>query len=280
METELLRTFMEVERVRHFGKAAENLYLTQSAVSARIRQLEMQLGVPLFSRYRNNIQLTPAGERLRTHAAGILKAWDRARQEVALNQQQAMQLAIGAPPNIWGSLLHEKISHIFSSHPGIAVRAEAVTADVIPRRLLERTLDLAVLFDPPKVDEIQREKLATINLVMVASPSAGIPQDITMIDAWVMIDWGTRYGIDISRLLPGLPAPVLQTNDMRLALDFLLGFHGQAYLPEVVAAPYIERGQLQQVPFAPLMPRDIFAAWHADTEREAVLCALLTHLGC
>ena len=59
MDTELLKTFLEVNRTRHFGKAAENLYLTQSAVSARIKLLEDLLGTPLFSRARNNVQLTP-----------------------------------------------------------------------------------------------------------------------------------------------------------------------------------------------------------------------------
>ncbi len=62
MDTELLKTFLEVSRTRHFGRAAEALYLTQSAVSFRIRQLENQLGVNLFTRHRNNIRLTSAGE--------------------------------------------------------------------------------------------------------------------------------------------------------------------------------------------------------------------------
>lgn len=48
MDTELLKTFLEVSRTRHFGRAAESLYLTQSAVSFRIRQLENQLGCEPF----------------------------------------------------------------------------------------------------------------------------------------------------------------------------------------------------------------------------------------
>ena len=48
METELLRTFLEVHRMRSFTRAAENLCLTPSAVSARVRQLESELGRPLF----------------------------------------------------------------------------------------------------------------------------------------------------------------------------------------------------------------------------------------
>ena len=65
MNTDLLRTFLEVAKTRHFGHAAENLYLTQSAVSSRIRQLETTVGVPLFTRQRNNILLTPSGDRWR-----------------------------------------------------------------------------------------------------------------------------------------------------------------------------------------------------------------------
>ncbi|WP_351060278.1 LysR family transcriptional regulator, partial [Psychrobacter sp. TB20-MNA-CIBAN-0197] len=53
MDIDLLKTFVEVVRTRHFGKAAENLYITQSAVSFRIRQLEQGLGVNLFIRQRN-----------------------------------------------------------------------------------------------------------------------------------------------------------------------------------------------------------------------------------
>ncbi|MEX2517286.1 MAG: LysR family transcriptional regulator, partial [Gammaproteobacteria bacterium] len=45
MDVDLLKTFLEVQRTRHFGRAADNLFLTQSAISARIRQLEDELGV-------------------------------------------------------------------------------------------------------------------------------------------------------------------------------------------------------------------------------------------
>ena len=64
MDIELLKTFLEVKNTRHFGKAADNLYLTQAAVSARVKQLEDYFGIKLFIRSRNNIQLTAEGERL------------------------------------------------------------------------------------------------------------------------------------------------------------------------------------------------------------------------
>ncbi|MGL5484955.1 MAG: LysR family transcriptional regulator, partial [Shewanella sp.] len=90
MDTDLLKTFLEVSRTRHFGKAAENLYLTRSAVSFRVKQLESILGVALFERQRNNIQPTPAGERMLGHAEAVLTAWERAKQDVSLSQLQSL----------------------------------------------------------------------------------------------------------------------------------------------------------------------------------------------
>ena len=88
MDIELLRTFLEVKNTRHFGKAAENLYLTQAAVSARVKQLENIIGTPLFTRFRNNLQLTVTDERLINHAENILISWERARQDVTLKKKQ------------------------------------------------------------------------------------------------------------------------------------------------------------------------------------------------
>lgn len=102
MDTELLKTFLEVSKTRHFGRAAESLYLTQSAVSFRIRQLETQLGTNLFTRHRNNIRLTVAGERLIPYAESLMNTWLLAKKKLAmllniLNYQLAPQHHSGKP---------------------------------------------------------------------------------------------------------------------------------------------------------------------------------------
>lgn len=71
MDIRVLSTFLEVARVRHFGRASENLHITQAAVSARIKQLEGYFNTTLFTRDRNNIKLTSSGERL----IGYAEAW-------------------------------------------------------------------------------------------------------------------------------------------------------------------------------------------------------------
>lgn len=97
MDTELLKTFLEVSRTRHFGRAAESLYLTQSAVSFRIRQLENQLGVNLFTRHRNNIRLTAAGEKLLPYAETLMSTWQAARRRWRIPHDIMSFLSVPAP---------------------------------------------------------------------------------------------------------------------------------------------------------------------------------------
>jgi DNA-binding transcriptional LysR family regulator len=87
MDTLLLKTFLEVTRTRHFAKAAENLHVAPSTVSNRIQQLEQSLGLNLLIRNHQQVIVTPAGERLIKHSRSILRAWDRAYEDVALSEQ-------------------------------------------------------------------------------------------------------------------------------------------------------------------------------------------------
>ena len=115
MDTELLKTFLEVSRTRHFGRAAEALYLTQSAVSFRIRQLENQLGVNLFTRHRNNIRLTPAGEKLLPYAETLMNTWQAARKEVA-HTSRHNEFSIGASASLWECMLSQWLTRLYQSH--------------------------------------------------------------------------------------------------------------------------------------------------------------------
>ena len=112
MDIDLLKTFLEVHRTRHFGKAAENLYLSQSAISARIRLLEDQVGAALFTRDRNDIRLTPIGRKLLSHAESIVTAWNRARHEVSLGGDAEQSLVIGGTPSLWDILLQDWLHRI------------------------------------------------------------------------------------------------------------------------------------------------------------------------
>ena len=221
MDIELIKTFLEVKDCRHFGKAADNLYLTQAAVSTRIRQLERYFGVSLFQRSRNNIQLTIAGERLVPHAQSLLNTLRMAKQEVALASEQVTQISIAGTPNTWDIYIHDAISKIYTEQPHISLIAEISSREQLTRQLLERTLDVAILFDPPKVEELKIEPLHMLKLIPVTTFQNNIttPSDVKR---YIMIDWGTSFINWHAKEVKGISIPAIRTSTARIALDLML----------------------------------------------------------
>src|SRR3954465_13308403 len=101
METRQLRYFVAVAETRHFGRAAEALRIAQSPLSQAIRQLESQLGAPLFERTTRRVDLTAAGEALLPEAVRILASLDAARDQVgrvAAGGPRGARRAAAGPP--------------------------------------------------------------------------------------------------------------------------------------------------------------------------------------
>ncbi len=159
MDTELLKTFLEVSRTRHFGRAAEALYLTQSAVSFRIRQLENQLGVNLFTRHRNNIRLTPAGEKLLLpYAETLMNTWQAARKEVA-HTSRHNEFSIGASASLWECMLSQWLTRLYHSHSHLQFEARIAQRQSLVKQLHERQLDLLITTEAPKMDEFSSQQM-------------------------------------------------------------------------------------------------------------------------
>ncbi|MBY5992975.1 LysR family transcriptional regulator [Ferrimonas balearica] len=265
MDTELLKTFLEVHKAGRFSRAAENLYLTQSAVSFRIRQLEQSLGVALFARQRSQLTLTAAGERLLPHAEAILSNLERARLEVALGEEQHNQLAIGGTANIWDGVLSEALQRIHNAIPTLGIRGEALPSAQLTRQLLERTLDLAVMFDPPKAEGLAIEALPCVRLLPVTSFA-----DQSM-SGYVHVDWGTAFDIRLARESGPTPRPILRVSTSHIALNFILNCGGSAYLPEDRVAEHLQSGQLHRVEGEPTVERPVYCAWHEHNENQDVI---------
>lgn len=119
MDIELLRTFLVVQQTRHFARAAEQLYLTPSAVSFRIRQLEGELGAALFYRRRSNIELTAAGERLCQPAQALLDDWARTRQLINPQVGEPTRLQLAAELPLWELALSPHLGQLAQRWPAV-----------------------------------------------------------------------------------------------------------------------------------------------------------------
>ncbi|EAR08980.1 LysR family transcriptional regulator [Reinekea blandensis] len=265
MDTELLKTFLEVHQTRHFGRAAENLFLTQAAISARIKQLETLVGAPLFTRYRNNLQLTETGRRLLPHAQSIIIAWDRARQEVSLTQRNEIILSLGAFGSLWELFLQAVISTSFTQFNDVVLRADSLPKDTLMRRLLDRTLDLAFLYEGLKHSDITSVALGETELVFVTS-NQNDPSLATALQQYVAVDWGTSFSIQFAKTFGQVPV-ILHCGQSRIAQSFLLAHEGAAYLPRKLVDEH-PPGWFHPVEDAPVLSRPIFAAYHSENKYE------------
>lgn len=260
MDIGLLRTFLEVSKTRHFGRAAENLYLTQSAVSFRIRQLEDLVGLPLFTRQRNNIMLTSAGERLIPHAENILASWQIALQDVGVPDQQEMHLSLGGISNLWGTFLQSTIPKLAESFPHISIRTEINSHLELTRALIAGRLDMAVVLDPPNVAELKTCKIGQIELALVSSVKGSKFSDINEL-GYIFVDWGTAFNLKHAKLFKKPVAPVLHTEQSQIALEFLLTNGGAAFLPLGQLETYLEESQLYLIEGVKPVKRSVFAVY-------------------
>ncbi|MFB9887822.1 LysR family transcriptional regulator [Balneatrix alpica] len=274
MDIELLKTFLEVCKTRHFGRAADNLYLTQSAVSARIRQLEGLLGCELFNRQRNNIQLTAAGESLLLHADNVLQAWERARQDVALRGRQSVSLNLASTAGLWDTLLQDALQHLHESLPELVLRADIHSSDVLVRKLLDRTLDIALLYDPPKAQELVSRQLTHLELVMVSS-QPGLTATQALEQGYIMVDWGTAFQLEHAQQLGNNWQPWLFTSHGRMALDLILQQGGHAYLPRRLVRPYLAEQRLHLVQESPCIRRDVYGVYHTNAAYQDTITAVM-----
>jgi len=266
MDTELLKTFIEVNRTRHFGKAADNLFITQSTVSARIRQLEDEVGAPLFIRARNDIQLTAAGQRLLKYAESILITWNRARQEIAIEEKDRTPLTIAGLPSLWDIMLQDWLQTTGGDNPDLMIHAEALASDIITRRLLDGTVDIGFMFEAPQVSTLQITEIATIPLIMVSSDSNRTVEQALQ-ERYILVDWGTSFATAHARHFPEMPAPALRMGLGRMARDYLLVRGGSAYIAEPMVTAHLKKGKLHKVKGTPVIERTANAVYPLNSDK-------------
>ncbi|MBQ4846426.1 LysR family transcriptional regulator [Pseudoalteromonas sp. MMG005] len=264
MDTELLRTFVEVVNTRHFGRAAEGLYITQSAVSFRIRQLEQSLGATLFIRQRNNIQLTASGERLLPHAQMILTGMQRVKAEVTLSNHMVAQLSIAGTANIWDAVLQSNMGKLVIALPDVSLTAEVKGLQECTRLLLDRALDVAVLFDPPKVDGLVVKSIGHLSILPVSTFECS--DAVMFFDTqYVYVDWGVTFSTWHAKQFQGQMPYYFKTSTGRIALDLMMNRGGGAFISQNLISDMLKSGEVYHINVVAGSSKEVFAVYHKDS---------------
>lgn len=166
-----LRVFTEVARQLSFSRAAEALHLSPPAVTMQVKELEAQVGLPLFERQGRQVQLTMAGEYFLVYAKRLLSTLKDA--ENVMNRFKRVEtgvLTIGLLSTA-GYFLPQLLARFQAEHEGVEVRLD-VTRDLtkLIDRLHSNEIDLAVMGRPPKEYAFRAEPFAGHPMVFICPP--------------------------------------------------------------------------------------------------------------
>jgi DNA-binding transcriptional LysR family regulator len=266
MDIVLLKTFLEVAATGSFVASADRLYVTQSAVSLRIKRLEDVLGRPLFVRNRAGAELTDAGREFEKYALSLIRVWEEAKQQVAIPAGYTKSVTIGAQYSLWPRLGFRWIDALQTEMPKLNVRAELGMPDRLTRFLIEGIMQVGLMYMPQLRPGLVAEEILEEELVMVATfPDADIN---AIIDDYVFIDWGSEFVVAHALALPGLTNPGLTFSLEAMVAEYVVNRKAAAYLPARYIKKYLDSGQMYLVPDAPRFPYPVWAVWREDLDPE------------
>jgi DNA-binding transcriptional LysR family regulator len=262
MDITLARTFLTVAETGSFIDAARKMNVTQSTVSARIKSLEDLLGRPLFDRGKAGASLTAAGEQFQKHALALVRVWQHAQREVGLSGEHRDHLSIGALASLWDGFLLRWVAWMRQNIPDIAVSASTGGADTLTQRLMEGTLDLAVMYRPAQPPGLMMEHLFDEELILVLSGQRSSAE-------FVFVDWGLEFQNDYAAAYPELETPALHLDIGAAGLGYLFAQDGQAYMPLRLVKQHLARGRLRSPKRARRFVYPVYMVYPETRDEEA-----------
>ena len=268
MNLDQLRVFLAVARHLHFSRAADELYITQPAVSAAVAKLETQYGVRLFHRIGRRVEITDVGRFLETEGGRLLERvelLERGLQD--FNNLRRGVLSLGASLTVGNYWLPSRLKAFWERHAGIELRCSLANAEQVLDGTVQGQFDLCFLSGWPDgglaqvdsgllcAEEVGQEQLLVV--VGRGHPWFGLPalsphqlQD----SPWVMRERGSGA----QSLLEGVLAEVqVPTGDLNVALvlnssemvkGVVLEGSAAAALPEPMVRQEVELGLLWPMP--------------------------------
>ena len=271
MDVELARTFLEIVRARSFVRAAEQLNVSQTAVSARIRTLEERLGRPLFVRNKNGASLTAAGDQFLRYAPMFVQLWQRARHQVAVPPGRRAVLTIGGEVSLWHPWLIEWLHWMRRSAPDVALRVQVDVPDSLTDQVSTGALDVAVMYAPQYRPGARVELLLEEKLVLVSTEAEARAVEP---ESYVYVDWGPDFAHHHELSFPDDRNPGLFVGLGPLALTYILEAGGSGYFRQRAVAPYLASGKLHLVAGAPSFFYPVYAVCSGQADNELIDLAL------
>ena len=265
MDIRVFKTFIAVAEHKHFGRAAETLYITQAAVSARIKQLEEHYRTQLLIRDKNNLRLTPSGETLLAHAHLMVAQLEQSKLALSIANQQKLSFNIAATPNVWDAFFSTRIHDVLELIDELVLSTEISVREAIQRKLDDKSLDVGLLTDPIKEDDFSNQLIGHFDLSLVGSR----PDFDANVDDYIMVDWGITFQKE--HALHHKVQPNFKTSTAMIALEVIQAKGGFAYLPTSLVCTLIDEQSLFLIDSPLQIKRPIYMVHRKNNHNEQLV---------
>ncbi len=232
-----LRHFMALAETKHFNKAADNIGLTQSALTQSISKLEKELGLQLFVRSKTGSILTDHGRRLHDHAKVITGQFEAAKTELkARARQMEAEISIGIIQSLGDEIIIKAVSMFQSAYPDYNVKIVKDWSANLAVLLAQGEIDFALLSDhflPRDIPELKREPIFKDHVHIVVGAKHSLyhhrnPKILDLADQqWVAVSMSPDWPEFLARVFASAdvqpPRHVVRTNSMTLATKLING---------------------------------------------------------
>lgn len=274
--TMMLQAFEASAKRLSFTLAAEDLCLTQSAISKQVIALEEMLRTELFKRLSKGLELTPAGRSFQARISPALNGLEAAVIELISSQSDRSTLELGVVPSFATKWLIPRLGDFARSHPGITVN---LATRLVPFDFGDTTLDAAIHFghadwDGATCDRLMSEEVVVVCNEELAATTLRSADDLqkasllhltTRPNAWS--EWAAVAGVDG---LDAVRGP--QFDHFSMVAQAAVAGLGVGVLPRFLVLDELASGRLV-VPFGPTVTSDR-AYWLVYPERKAGLAPL------
>ena len=170
MNLRFVEAFYWVAALKSISRAAEKLYVTQSAMSSRISTLEEELGVLLLDRRDKQFKLTVAGARFLMYAQKLLELQREVKAEMGSGTTPAVSMRIGAIESVLHSWLIPWLEKLRADHPGLELELTVETTPILIDQIQRGTLDLMFAVLPASADGVRNHALPSMEMAFVGHP--------------------------------------------------------------------------------------------------------------